>query len=83
LFEALRIECDDLQIVEICDRSESTYVVLIGGATSIRICMPGDMRARLSTAQHSISVENLVHDQGSNSRYELYPDDSENETAEE
>jgi hypothetical protein len=45
--------------------------------------MPGDMRARLSTAQHSISVENLVHDQGSNSRYELYPDDSENETAEE
>ena len=83
LFEALGTECDDLQIVEICDPSESTSMVLIGGETSISICMPGDMRARLSTAQHCTSVENRVHDQGSDSRYQLYPDDSEYETPEE
>ena len=83
LFETLRIECDDLQIVEVCDPSESTFMVLIGGETSIRICMPGDMRARLIAAQHSISVETRVHDRGSFSRYELYPDDDEYETEEE
>lgn len=82
LFEAL-IECDSLQIVEIWDPSESTFQVLINGETSIRICMPCDMHARLSTAQHSISVETRVHDRGSFSRYELYPDDDEYETEEE
>jgi hypothetical protein len=83
LFEALRIECDSLQIVEILDPSESTCMVLIGKETSIHICMLGDMRTRLITAQHCVSVEDQVHNRGFFSRYELYPDDSEYETAEE
>ena len=83
LFEALRIECDSLRTVEIWDPSEQASMVLIDGETSISICMSDDMRARLSKAQHAISIVNRGHDQNSISRYELYPDDSDYEFAEE
>lgn len=83
LFEALRTECDSLRTVEIWDPSESASMVLIDGETSIRIRMPDDMRACLSKAQHAISIVHRGHDQNSISRYELYPDDSDYESAEE
>ncbi|KAF2999333.1 hypothetical protein E8E13_005345 [Curvularia kusanoi] len=77
LFETLRTECEDLRSVEVWCPGEGASGVLFKGQKFLRIRESDDIQARLTEAQHEISVMNQPHDGNSFARYERYRDDSE------